>query len=575
MLETCIGITIGPIGDLLLSVTKPAGLWGGSYLFSWIARSLCESLLAQGVPYEAFLSPYFETEEDGKTIKQPLPGIGLFPDRILFKAQSGDMERVKSAFEEVRKAIANELTAQDIPVTAGYPSHKQFVQQFFQLYAVQVPMQVDEPPIGKISPFLNAYEMQHPFCQNAYNPLFALLDNNRLKDSFLMRDCDKRHCPVLMPVEKSKNEYKVRDLLNIARASNLPEHAAKSSAMKKYSYFAIVYADGDHMGNLFSHLTEKEDIISLSKACQQFGVKASGQIEAFGGVPVYAGGDDLLFLSPVENVCPPGVSAELMPDHNGKATVFNLLASLKAAFNQTVRRHAGTIHYKADEQPSLSFGMLLLYNKYPLYEALKQAYDLLEEVKHTPGKNAVKVRLLKHSGQVVECLLRTDEEADALGKQVRGMFHTTAVTEAPMPSPAILEAAAAQATDRSPASEPDSEQFLKSVSSQMTMCKELFALALKQQHEQPGMLQNVFDNTFDSGVHKQTANETYIADIQALTEELYRHEQKAEKEAQEAGSGDKIAAHTKAQSPEIRALEQADAIIRIAKFFVETEKEDA
>ena len=482
MPETYVGITIGPISDLLENVSKPAGLWGGSYLFSWAARRICERLLQSGVKREDFLSPYLEAEEKGgqPTVKQELPGIGLFHDRVIFKkAETTGVTLAREVFQEVRKEIDQGLRQPKTSIGGGTsaatgkdPGFSEFVNHFFQFYAVEEKIADGESPIGVLSRLLDAYELQHAFPESASNPILALLDNKNLKESFLAEDCGKDNCPVLEP--GPHGQPVVRGLQSIAQANNLP-----AAAMKKFEYIAIVYADGDSMGSLFGRLTDTAEIAALSRVCQKFAVEAARRIRAYGGVPIYAGGDDLLFLAPIENAggaaLPDEQDAQFAPewDANGRTTVFHLLASLKDCFIRHTGKTAEPIltRLKNQNPPTLSFGALLMFYKYPLYEGLRQAQELLESVKkNVPGKNATKVRLLKHSGQVAECLLPggMDTLGDKTGELVRGLFRTT-------PNKADARG---------------NETFLKSVSVKLANFRALFHLALKDSN--PTALSNAF-----------------------------------------------------------------------------------
>lgn len=75
------GITVGPIMQTLMLTAKPAGLWCGSYIFSYLVRNLCEALMGSGVDKKDFLAPCFETQknDDGDIeILQAIRGWACF-----------------------------------------------------------------------------------------------------------------------------------------------------------------------------------------------------------------------------------------------------------------------------------------------------------------------------------------------------------------------------------------------------------------------------------------------------------------------------------------------------------------
>ena len=66
--------------------------------------------------------------------------------------------------------------------------------------------------------------------------------------------------------------------------------------MKSYhKYFCIVQADGDNMGKTI----QNGNVAAISTALIQYAAAAVPKISDYGAMPIYAGGDDLLFIAPV------------------------------------------------------------------------------------------------------------------------------------------------------------------------------------------------------------------------------------------------------------------------------------
>ena len=113
-----VGVTIGPITDTLMLTSSPAGLWGASYLFSWISRRLIHYLVVDyKVEQSRFVAPFFSVknneiflpeENDIDYENKKKKGIGLFHDRIIFCSDSltNPLEIVAKA----REAVICELT---------------------------------------------------------------------------------------------------------------------------------------------------------------------------------------------------------------------------------------------------------------------------------------------------------------------------------------------------------------------------------------------------------------------------------------------------------------------------------
>ena len=123
-----------------------------------------------------------------------------------------------------------------------------------------------------------------------------------------------------------------------------------SKELKRSHYFAVVQADGDNMGKILSKLKDDEVRI-FSKACLEYSGEASKLVSRFGGMTIYAGGDDLLFLAPVSN---------------GKGqTVFELCQEIAMLFEGKMKDN----FVGFSSCPTVSFGISIQYEKFPLYEA--------------------------------------------------------------------------------------------------------------------------------------------------------------------------------------------------------------
>ena len=108
-----IAITIGPIGEMMGLVTKPAALWGASYIFSYISRHLCELIVNKGVAVcEDIITPFFPKNEEPelyKTLLERKDGVGLFHDHIIVRASyeknKEKMKQIKKKKKEIKKKI--------------------------------------------------------------------------------------------------------------------------------------------------------------------------------------------------------------------------------------------------------------------------------------------------------------------------------------------------------------------------------------------------------------------------------------------------------------------------------------
>lgn len=176
-----------------------------------------------------------------------------------------------------------------------------------------------------------------------------------------------------------------------------------------HKYTAIVHADGDNIGKIIAAVgTDPGEITAFSEALLAFAKEATEIVVSQGGAPIYMGGDDMLFLAPVCTRTP--------GNKNQRTNLFNLIAKLDARFQALIiEKFESAIQEYFENQntdeskrvfPSMSYGISIAFHKYPLYEAKDLSYKNLEKVKYKhPGKNAVSVTLLKHSGQNIPFLI--------------------------------------------------------------------------------------------------------------------------------------------------------------------------
>ncbi len=377
-----VGITIGPIGDTLSEVSIPAALWFGSYLFSDITKRICSALqdekTAIGSSIQIY-SPHFS--DDTKTDD----GIGKFHDRIIFFAEDFCEEKLKQLIQKVKKETSKGFGKQG----GEEAKEEYFLEKYLQIHYVVFDKEElnGENCILKLSPYLDALELMRTFPEdNQDNPFRKLfLDhgdvsgNQKIKASELFKQIKDEKSKKQFVRETDKEKIHIRSIEEIANPWGIEE---KQENLKKYRYFAVVQADGDNITRLLKELTN-ENITRFSKVCLEYAQEAAKKIAKFGGMTIYAGGDDLLFLSPVENR--KGIS------------VFELCQNLGKIFQEKIKSEEELSRTK--NLPTLSFGISIQHVKYPLYEAKRNADILLYVAKNKGGKDCMAIELLKHSGQ--------------------------------------------------------------------------------------------------------------------------------------------------------------------------------
>jgi len=508
--NTYIGITIGPIYNTIRLSSTPAAMWLSSYMFSHISYRICEKI-ADKLSKDALISPNYDCENVAK-LKN---GIGLFHDRIIFETtdQAHDMELIKTIFTDVKYEIAQLFGSQ----------YKDWFAQYLQFHAVAFEAE-DGTPILESAQFLDAIECEKTFPviteKNPFLTVFEADNKNKLihdkaKEAFKLEE---------WPFIPSENGSMADMKEIVGKVKESKRNGPK--ARKAYSYYAVVQSDGDSFGEYIKKKEKDGKSKCFSKQCLNFCSTASDLIQNYGGVTIYAGGDDLLFLAPLwEN--------PNSPTQSGK-NLINLLIDLKTAFQKEFAEGK-------DAPPTISFGVAIRFYKYPLYEAFDEAYDMLSHHAKSGEKNSIALSLQKHSGQTVQFVMEN------FSKKCGPECDIECGKEASIVPAKLSEMITAKTNG----------DFLKSVSTKIWQFQSLFELALSKKSS--SILQNIFDNTFDSDIHKKYKSE--LDETKELLTDL------TEKKSHVREIGKK---HCKKSDP----LYSLDALLRFVKFFTETVDEE-
>ena len=399
--EKYTAVTLGPIYDTFNLTSTPGGTWCASYIFSWLSKEMITEMVNNGIPEDSFIAPVFcvDNTEGRKRVfikdddKVAARGVGLFFDHIIVKgnclekAKDARSAAIKKLAEMVAAAIGEKSTAEDV---------KKWLTKYLRIYIVVKDVPKGEGVIAAFGDTLAALEYEpHYIPVDGKNYLLTLFErdlpdhtNRFLKQFELVTSLSKGW----MLYSEDKNEQ-IRDIKSIADPSG-----KYNKNWKTEEYYCILNSDGDSMGKLFKSCATEEEAKNLSKKSFQYCVKSAEMILEYGGVPLYAGGDDLLAILPVMGK-EPKMSDEIQESKDNpekEISVFALVNLLNAKFNK-----AFADERKANPgKPSLSVGLSIQHIKSPLYEALNRAFSLLHEAKNSSGsKNGLCVDLQKHSGQ--------------------------------------------------------------------------------------------------------------------------------------------------------------------------------
>ena len=523
MADIYTGITIGPIYDTISLTSSPAGLWAASYMFSHISRRLCELIVSEGIvsSEDDIKSPYFKLSD------KYADGIGRYHDRIIFfpKDEATVLDNINAIFDKVTIEVASAFcdtsntggtagvnivssVSSDGTVSSIESKQIEWFKQYLQLHALCFPSEGNV--ILDSAQYLDAIELEKSFPTIDFtNPINKLFEDEQKNTKIRIQFSEKfnlENTPFPLRNAKDKNNHILKDIngANIKRMPDMEEICGradedKNSRVKVNSYYAIVQSDGDRIGEYIKGCKERgESERDFSKICLSFCSKASEIIQNYGGVTIYAGGDDLLFIAPLvsqkvfktpeTNVAPDTTATAKTSETADTAettktsdtpekaeanenNILSLLIELRNTFHnyfpaKTLPTPASitTDCQNENKPPTLSFGVAIRYYKYPLYEAFDEACALLfQQAKKT--RDAVAISLRKHSGQDIQFILEN--------------FTTTKITDE-------LQTLIAMQID---------SNVLKSIRGKIWEYKSLFLLALKLKGE---ALKSIFDNTFDS-----------------------------------------------------------------------------
>ena len=344
---------------------------------------------------------------------------------IFQTGQPGQIKTLKTILDDVLADLEKKMQ-----YSAGVTGEVlPFLKNYLKLYALEMAVEPDQNIIPTIMPYLDSLELQHRFNATDEPYLRQLFD--RVTKSFLVQDAfgENKHSfatilevatcdfqalaiPAYQELEKKRTQYQYKKadagLLNslaqsdeaekldeaelVGEETNLIKYLTDNHRATRtpkpakifrpaHKYIAVVQADGDNVGKVINKL-ERQDYERFSSRLGMFALQAVQEISDFGGMNIYAGGDDLLFFAP------------LLYQNE---TLFDLLGRLDKLFTKAFEEFPVA---KDDPHPTFSFGVSVTYYKFPLYEAREAAtHQLFGVAKKTRDKNTIALRVQKHSGQ--------------------------------------------------------------------------------------------------------------------------------------------------------------------------------
>ncbi|MDM8269887.1 type III-B CRISPR-associated protein Cas10/Cmr2 [Barnesiella viscericola] len=363
-MEKYTAINLGPIIKTFSMARKPKEFWTASYMFSYLMECILAHLQKEKESLE-LISPYYISKGALRI------GVGLYPDRAFYAVkQEIDINRL---LDEALVFFACKINL-DVNVA----------RNFFRIMIVCQEYSSSSEAIAGLNKALDVLELNQVAWDS--NTFDAVLNYLRKANTNLP----------LFEIAFNKDYYSIGTLEEIARAN------AKQIDYSYQRYVCIVQADGDCMGKIVSSKQMDGNLNDFSSRLIAFGEAACQRIKAFGGLPIYAGGDDLLFIAPVCGTGDKNI-LELIGEIDRE---YREIQSYVNQLRVEVETKAGEETQTVPAQTSMSYGISIIYYKYPLYEAWEIARNMLfSKAKQVSGKNAIAINLRKNSGSDFEVVM--------------------------------------------------------------------------------------------------------------------------------------------------------------------------
>jgi hypothetical protein len=298
-----IGLTLGPIYKTFTNVRRTRHLWAASYLFSYLMRKIAEELLRREADYELILPL---TTEDAKLDKAK--GAGFYPDRLMLKIKDG-----QSHFDDFRSIITAAMAAIGQTTDGrGIPESNKLAD-YLLTYFVETDIAENENFVEVLNNTLEVLEQQAHFTPTDAIDLPTLLDALYSQKFHEAAGIAKRvaSLPEISAadlVEIGPINFEKTVQTEILTPSEKDEDTFIQTLKGQFpndfkmyhNYVAIVKADGDGIGKIINKIGHNvNQTKEFSRKLFKFSVDAVEKIVDYGGTPIYAGGDDLLFFAPV------------------------------------------------------------------------------------------------------------------------------------------------------------------------------------------------------------------------------------------------------------------------------------
>lgn len=429
-------VTIGPIYKTIHNVKSTKAIWAASYMFSYLIKKL---LIATKVKSDDVILPYFEKDD-----LTAITGVGLFPDRILFKKEIPNIgELIDNVIEEFANEVEKDL--------GKNPNILNYLKDYIHFHHFSMDVDDDNNAIDLLNKHLNTLELKNRVVLNANDDILYKFFENKPYNFLIKNEYLKGEQRFPSTIEIAMAEFNNNEVNKFRQAVNeifkeekvgdeidnqqrfiekIYENDIFSNLKRNYQkYIAVVQADGDNIGGFIAELYNQPDkhklIEEFSKNLLAFSKGAVKLINEYKGTPIYAGGDDLLFICPVAHSILVDSNDNRNEDRRTiikvKSSIITLIKQLDVLFDEKFTNYPmfSDIIKSIRKKPSMSYGVSISYYKFPLNQALEQGVNqLFYKAKKTCDKDAVSYAVLKHSGQFMGALFHKNRQSYILFDQL-------------------------------------------------------------------------------------------------------------------------------------------------------------
>ena len=319
-----VSISIGPVQGFIAAGRRPGDLFAGSQLLQDLARRAAEELENQA----ELIFPHTSKAAGSNKL---LAVTESDPRELTENLRQHLHERLLGEWEDLLKRVTPGIDQLNLNLELA----KEQLAYFLEFYAAWYPVSDDLSDYGdarqKVEALLASRKILRDFApldqhdagvfKSSLDPSWAAIlkhPEQPEKDQEVKVRPSNGEAPVPLRIKENEHLDAISLLKRIygaatlgavpttrifARRSiepNTPLNAERDkNDPEKQPYFAVLVADGDKMGQLIANKKTPSEHRELSRQLAGFAKKAKDAISDYGGMAVYAGGDDLLAFLPV------------------------------------------------------------------------------------------------------------------------------------------------------------------------------------------------------------------------------------------------------------------------------------